>query len=119
MSPRLQLTKAAPHVLQQYGEQTRSAVSALADRLEAMFEAERAGRIGQAWKRKLDPLFELWCEQSGVVPPRRAIQALEDLEAPTPADVAHVLRTDLGFATDLSRDASEEVRGTASRGTLS
>jgi hypothetical protein len=73
-----------------------------------MFEAERAGRIGQAWKKKLDPLFELWCEQSGVVPPRRAIQALEGLEAPTPPDVAHVLRTDLGFATDLSRDASEE-----------
>jgi hypothetical protein len=73
-----------------------------------MFEAERAGRIGQAWKRKLDPLFELWCEQSGVVPPRRAIQALEELQAPTPADVARVLHADLGFATDLSRDASEE-----------
>jgi hypothetical protein len=108
VSPRLQLTKAAPHALQQYGEQTRSAVSDLADQLEAMFEAERAGRIGQAWKKKLDPLFELWCEQSGVVPPRRAIQALEDLEAPTPPDVRRVLRNDLGFAADLSRDASEE-----------
>ncbi len=108
MSPRLQLTKSSPHALQQYGEQTRTAVSDLADRLEVMFEAERAGRIGQAWKKKLDPLFELWCEQSGVVPPRRAIQALEDLEAPTSTDVAHILRNDLGFAADLSRNTAEE-----------
>lgn len=107
MSPRLQLTKAAPQVLQQYGEQTREAVAQLASQLDAMFQAERSGRIGRAWVKKLTPLFGLWCEQSGIVPPGTACQTLADSGARTPDEVTRVLRNDLGFAADLARDSAD------------
>src|SRR5437899_2868146 len=102
---RLSLTKAQPHVLQQYGEQTRSAVTALAEALQPKFEAEQRGALGRAWARQLEPLFALWCEQSGVVTPETTVVRLASSGASSAQEIARVLKNDLGFPTDPSVEA--------------
>ena len=116
---RLALTKAEPHVIEQYGSQTREAVDALASALHDLFLAQRRGRIGRTWVKKLEPLFELWCEQSGVVTPSRARRRLADENPETVEDLARILKTDLGFPGTSAHEQAEQfiaaVRGGTDR----
>lgn len=106
--PRLTLTKLEPHVIEQYGVQTREAVDSLAGALDELFRAQRAGRIGRTWLRKLEPLFELWCEQSGVVTPSTAQRKLDDEAPDTVEELARILKTDLGFPAASVQDRADE-----------
>ena len=116
---RLTLTKAEPHVIEQYGSQTREFVDALARALHDLFLAQRDGRIGRAWARKLEPLFELWCEQSGVVTPSTAGRRLAEEVPATVEDLARVLKTDLGFPGPVAWEQADQfiaaVRGGTDR----
>jgi N-6 DNA Methylase len=113
---RLVLARRAPQHIQHYAEQTRRVVDDFAAQLQVLFEDERAGRMSPSWARTLDRLFALWCEQSGVVPPRTARTVLQQVDPYSLADVLKAVRTDLGFSSDDITQACEEYVARARAG---
>jgi hypothetical protein len=95
---RLSLVRAAPQVLQHYGEVTHQTVEDVASALESLFWIERSGETSPAWARTLERLFALWCEQSGVVPVARAQPLVRDQDRPTVAGLRRTVANELGFA---------------------
>jgi hypothetical protein len=113
---RLSLTRQSPQHIEHYAEQTRRVVDDLASQLQVLFEDERAGRMSPTWARTLDRLFDLWCEQSGIVSPstaRAVLQAVDPLSLP---EVLKAVRVDLGFSSDEVTQACEEYVARARAG---
>jgi hypothetical protein len=95
---RISLTRASPHGLQHYGEATRRSVQDIAEALESLFWVERSGQTSPAWAVALDRLFALWCEQSGVVPPDKALDLIRDHDESRVAALTRAVRDQLGFS---------------------
>src|SRR4051812_43393837 len=113
---RLALARHAPQHIEHYAEQTRRVVDDLAAQLQVLFEDERAGRMSPTWARTLDRLFDLWCEQSGIVPPGTARSVLQSVDALSLTDVLKAVRVDLGFSSDEVTRACEEYVARARAG---